>query len=164
MVKGLKSLQDKLLRRIPKHVRAEVSKEMAARADKIVATMKSYVPRDSGLLATSIGWTWGKPPKGTMTIGKMKPGKKGGLRITFYAGGPTTTGKIRKDDRSALKKLYHRATFQGIPDYDYALAQEYGTKDHAPSPFFYPSWRLHKRAAKAGITRAMKRGIAKGYK
>jgi hypothetical protein len=43
--------------------------------------------------------------------------------------------------------------------YDYALAQEFGTKEHPANPFFYPTWRLLRKRARSRINRAMKKAI-----
>jgi HK97 gp10 family phage protein len=65
-----------------------------------------------------------------------------GVRI--LAGGPSTTKPVRKGQTAT---------------YDYALAQEFGTREERARPFFYPMWRLNKRAARSRINRAMKKAI-----
>ena len=72
------------------------------------------------------------------------------LRVVLTAGGPATTKPIR----------------EGLsPDYDYALAQEFGTQGMPANPFFFPGYRLGKKRAKSRITRAINKAakrIAQG--
>jgi len=42
---------------------------------------------------------------------------------------------------------------------DYALHQEFGTKEMPANPFFYPIWRLYKKSTRSKIDRAMKKAI-----
>lgn len=69
-----------------------------------------------------------------------------GLRAVIEAGGPATTRPVREGADAS---------------YDYALGQEFGTREMPAQPFFYPGWRLGKKRAKSRITRAMNRGIKK---
>lgn len=62
------------------------------------------------------------------------------LRITLRAGGPLTTVKGRRP-------------------YDYALAQEFGTKEMAANPYFWPGYRLFRKPARAAVKRAMRKAI-----
>lgn len=133
MVQGL----DKLNRRwskIPARVKAEVSKELEKQAQDIVDDMFSSIQRHiTGDLGGSIAWTWGDAPKGTMTIGTVGGKDYGTMRITIYAGG--------------------KETF-------YARLVEFGTVKNRPKPFFFPVWRARRNKVKAGIRRAMKKGIS----
>jgi hypothetical protein len=65
-------------------------------------------------------------------------------RVKIRAGGPTTTRPVRNGVTAK---------------YDYALAQEFGTKEHPANPFFYPTWRLLRKRARSRINRAMKKAI-----
>jgi HK97 gp10 family phage protein len=135
MVQGL----DKLNRRwaaIPAKVKAQVRREMEKQAQDIVDDMYSTIQRHiTGDLGGSIGWTWGEAPKGTMTIGKVGGKEYGAMRITIYAGGT---------------------------DAFYARFVEFGTVKNRPKPFFFPVWRARRKKAKAGIRRAIKKGISGG--
>jgi hypothetical protein len=62
------------------------------------------------------------------------------LRAVLEAGGPATTKPVR--DGADV-------------DYDYALGQEFGTQEMDANPFFFPGYRLGKKAAKRRITRAI---------
>lgn len=137
---GLSKLQRKL-QRMPEVAKARIKEAMEQGANEIVDMMKSFVPVDSGDLRDSIGWTWGKAPKGAMTVGTVKS-TTGNLVLTIYAGGG---------------------------DAWYARLVEFGTRAHenggqfpgtqhpgtSKQPFFYTSFRALRKRTKSRITRAM---------
>lgn len=131
MVEGLARFERRW-RAIPQRVRDAVASEMERIADQVVADMRRLVPRKSGDLAASIGWTWGEAPKGSMTIGSVGGREYAGLKITFFAGGG---------------------------DEFYGRFQEFGTQDMTANPFFFPVWRLWRRRAKSRISRAVSKAI-----
>lgn len=131
---------------LPDRVKAAAIDEMEARAEELVEEMRRYVPRDSGDLAKSIGWTWGEAPRGAVLVAKgSNEGSYGTLRITIYAGS---------------KAAY------------YARYVEFGTRPHTTPrgahpgsrarPFFFPVYRKNKRRIKSGVTRAINRAIKNG--
>lgn len=130
-VKGLADFQRRWLA-IPEAVRINAKAELEDIADDLVAQMYSLAPQASGDLAGSIGWTWGDAPSGSVVVGKVGGREYGALRITIYAGN---------------KKAF------------YARFQEFGTKNMAANPFFYPTWRVNKRRVKARLTRVIKKAI-----
>ena len=118
---------------IPGRVRRAVIKEMENQASEIVEEMWSRAPYgETGRLASSIGWTWGDAPKGTISIGKVGGKDYGTLRITIYAGGG---------------------------DAFYAWFQEFGTVNMTANPFFFPVWRARRKKVKASMARALRKGI-----
>lgn len=141
----LKELQRKL-DRLPGKVKARIREAMEQGANEIVEMAKSLVPDDTGALRDSIGWTYGRAPKGAMTLGKVEA-TGGDLTITIYAGNSEAF---------------------------YARWVEFGTSQHTAggkfagstipaipaSPYFYVSFRTLRRKVKArisrGITRAAK--------
>lgn len=142
MVQGLKSLERKLTRTIPQKVREATRQAMEKGADEVVATMKNYVPVDTGRLRDSIAWTWGDAPSGAVVVGQSSS-IGDGERITIYAG------------------------VRGNNNYDqgfYVRFVEFGTRAMHAQPFFFPAWRLNKRRVKSQITRAMKKAIREGAK
>jgi len=145
MVVGLKSLRNKLERKIPKAVREEVAKRMEAYAERIVATMKRRAPKQFGDLVASIGWTWGAAPAGSIVIGQVGATRYGTMRITIYAGSSSTIV----------------TNARGL-EFQNAFLQEYGTKDMPPTPYFFVTWRQFRRGAKAATTRAIKKGLSSG--
>ncbi|WP_342366118.1 HK97 gp10 family phage protein [Rhizobium sp. CFBP 8752] len=77
---------DRKLKRLPTVARERIRLGMEEAADDIVAMMKSLVPKDSGTLRDSIGWTWGKAPKGSMVMATAKGSLGADLTLTIYAG------------------------------------------------------------------------------
>ncbi len=145
---GLAKLQRKL-DRMPDAAKAEIHKALEEAADEIVRMAKGLVPilrtpddrRRAGALRDSIGWTWGKAPKGAMTLGKVAESALGGdLTIAIYAG---------TRDKSS-----------GVDDAFYARWVEFGTQKMQAQPYFFPSYRANKKPAarriRAGIRRAAK--------
>lgn len=62
------------------------------------------------------------------------------LRVVIEAGGPATTREVRQGADA---------------EYDYALGQEFGTREMPANPFFMPGYRALKKSAKSRIARAM---------
>lgn len=152
MVEGIPGFTKKFGKIVPLTITMEVGKAMERAATNIVADMKKNVPvyagpeitRSSGspiikgALRDSIGWTWGNAPKGAIVLAKSNTIRKGRslLKITIYAGGKGPGG-----------------------DAFYARWVEFGTVKWAGSPFFFFTYRGHKKRAKAGITRALNKAI-----
>lgn len=79
---------------------------------------------------------------------RIEPRERGAFAV--MAGGPLTTHPVRQ---GASQK------------YDYALGAEFGTQDTPAQPFFWPSFRVNKRPAKARATRALTKAIKqKGFR
>lgn len=115
--------------------RDEIRRAMETSADEIVALAKNLVPVDKGDLKDSIGWTWGKAPKGAMTLGKVQSdGVESEFTITIYAGN---------------SEAY------------YARWVEFGTQKMGAQPYFYPSYRALRRRSKSRVTRAVTKAIKK---
>ncbi|MBO9398735.1 HK97 gp10 family phage protein [Shimia sp. R9_2] len=131
MVEGL----DRFNRRwksIPKNARINVRAAMEDAATDIVEEMWLRAPYDDGVLAASIGWTWGEAPAGSLTIGTVGGREYGAMRITIFAGGG---------------------------DAFYAWFQEFGTQDMPANPFFYPVWRVRRKNVRSRISRAISKAI-----
>lgn len=125
---GLAKLQKKM-ERMPKVAKARIREALEKAAEEIVQMMRRLVPVDEGALRDSIGWTWGKAPKGAMTLGKVAESSMGGdLTITIYAG----------DDEA-----FH------------ARWVEFGTQDMAAQPYFFPAYRANRKRAKSSVRRAI---------
>ena len=139
-ISGLKALNRKLTR-LPAMVKKPVREAMEKGADEIVAMARSLVPENSGALRNSIGWTWGRAPKGSMAIANVEvPG--GGLTITIYAGDSEAFYARWVEFGASAHKAggkFAGATIPAIP----------------ASPFFYVSFRTNRRRVKARITRAI---------
>ncbi|KAB0538470.1 HK97 gp10 family phage protein [Pseudochrobactrum saccharolyticum] len=121
---GLVKLQRKI-GRLSKVAKQEIKQALEQSAEEIVSLAKSLVPVDQGALRDSIGWTWGKVPKGAMTIGKVAEASLAGeLTITIYAGNS---------------------------DAFYARWVEFGTQKMGAQPYFYPSYRANKKSTRNRI-------------
>lgn len=137
-IKGLKQLQRKL-DRLPDAVKMRIREAMEQGAEEIVSLAKSLAPYSS--LKDSIGWTWGRAPKGAITLAKVET-TGGDLTITVFAGNSETY---------------------------WARWVEFGTKAHtaggmfagaeipsqAAKPYFFVSFRASRKRVKSRITRAI---------
>ncbi|MCF6126065.1 HK97 gp10 family phage protein [Mesorhizobium sp. M7A.F.Ca.CA.001.07.2.1] len=132
----LAKLQRKLTA-LPKVARDMIRAAMEKQADIIVAMMKSLVPVDRGELRDSIGWTWGKAPKGSYVVAVVKASLGGDLTLTIFAGNEVAY---------------------------YARWQEHGTQEMPAQPYFFVSWRANKkgssRAIRAAVNKAAKQVAA----
>lgn len=150
-IQGLSSLQRKL-RALPDVVKDEISKAMEKGAQDVVELAQALVPIDEMELYESIGWTWGDPPRGSITIARSRP-TSGGLKITVYAGDDdafyarwvefgTAAHSVSKGGGTVAGKLRASKGFGlGHPG---AKAQ----------PFFFVSYRARRKSVTSRITRA----------
>ena len=120
---------------LPGKLRDEIIRTLEQNAEELVAEMKQNAPELSGALRESIGWTWGDAPEGWMAIGTVRGGDET-LQITIYAGNEKTIVTNKSGGKFQLAKL-----------------QEFGTKNMAANPYFYPVYRLRKRRLKSRLTR-----------
>lgn len=134
---GLAKLQQKM-KRMPEVAKVRIRAALEKAAEEIVQMMKRLVPVDQGALRDSIDWTWGKAPKGSMTLGKVaESAVAGDLTITIYAG---------TRDKSL-----------GDMDAFHARWVEFGTEKMKAQPYFFPSYRANKKRATSGVRRAVSR-------
>ena len=132
---GLAKLHRKL-KRMPEAAKTRIRAALEKSADEIVRMAKGLVPVDSGALRDSIGWTWGRPPQGALTLGKVAASSMAtDLTITIYAG-------------TRDKKL-------GDADAFYARWVEFGTQKMKAQPYFYPAYRANKKGARSRVRRAI---------
>lgn len=114
---------------MPTAAKSSIKTALEQSADEIVELAKSLVPKDTGDLRDSIGWTYGKVPRGAMTLGKVFASKLAGdLTITIYAGN---------------SEAY------------YARWVEFGTLKMAAQPYFYPAYRALRKRTKSRTSRAI---------
>ncbi|NLS07609.1 HK97 gp10 family phage protein [Rhizobium sp. P32RR-XVIII] len=139
-IEGLKKLQAKL-DRLPAKVKQRIRDAMEAGADEIVALAKSLVPSDTGALRDSIGWTYGRAPKGAMTIGKVET-TGGDLTITIYAG----------NSEAFYARWVEFGTKEHVAGGKFAGAK---IKEQPARPFFYVSFRANRKRVKGRVTRAI---------
>ncbi|MEZ2132470.1 MULTISPECIES: HK97-gp10 family putative phage morphogenesis protein [unclassified Sinorhizobium] len=139
-IQNLKRLQKKL-DRLPRVVKERIRKAMEEGAEEIVSLSKSLVPVDTGALRDSIGWTFGRAPKGALTLGTVQS-VGGDLTITIYAGNSEAFWARWVEFGTAAHTaggMFEGAEIPKIP----------------ASPFFYVSYRASRRRVKSRITRAV---------
>lgn len=120
---------------MPQVAKDQIRQALEAAADEIVEMAKSLAPVDDGDLRKSIGWTYGKVPKGAISLGKVAERKiTGDLTITIFAGNSEAF---------------------------YARWVEFGTQKMAAQPFFYASYRANKKRARSRIRRSITKAARK---
>lgn len=75
------------LRKIEPSVEKAVRRVLSREANAIVAAMKEEAPFRTGALRASIGWSFGRAPKGRVALGSVRL-KSHTTRVTIWAGGP----------------------------------------------------------------------------
>lgn len=140
MVDGVKALEKRLTKTIPEAIRKAASDAMEKGAQEVVDMMKRRVPRDTGELANTIGWSWGDAPKGSMIIGEVQNRKYNTMRILIFAGSEKT--RVGSRNQFQLARLL-----------------EFGTQEMGPKPFFFGSWRANKKRVRSRVTRAIREAI-----
>ena len=137
---------DRQLRRMPAVVKAQVRAAMEGQADDIVRMMRNLAPEDDGVLRASIGWTWGRPPKGSMTIAKVKTQLGAELTLTIFAG----------NSEAYYARWVEFGTDPHVNGGLFAGSENPGTKAR---PFFYVSWRASKKQSVRKIRAAVRKGV-----
>lgn len=128
------------LRRLPQLATLHIRSEMEKIADDIVAMMKNLVAVDDGDLRDSIGWTWGKAPKGSLAVASVKSSSND-LTLTIYAGNAEAYYARWVEFGTAAHPNKGKFTGTGHP----------GT---SAQPFFFVSFRANKKSAKRAIRKA----------
>lgn len=136
MVQGLSEF-NRRWSAIPKLVRQAAIETLEMNAEELVAAMQSVLPLDEIMVA----WTWGKPPKGAMTLGKVGTSDRG-LIITVYA---------RADD-------FNPAWFEFGTGPRFTKLGKY-TGQIPASPFFWPTYRAKKRRLKSRMSRNITKAV-----
>lgn len=148
--------KDRLLRKLralPDIAEKRIMAAMEASANDVVSTMKRLAPVDEGDLQMSISWTWGDAPKGSMTVATVSRRRGGGPRITIFAG----------NREAYYARWVEFGTAQHLNGGLFEGSKHPGTR---AQPFFFVSFRAHRRRMKSAlsraITRAAKEVAAKG--
>ena len=130
MDNGLQSFRARLLR-LPEQVRATIGPDLVDAAEDMAGLMREIAPRQSGDLVASIAVTG----PGQQTPAYSQPG-----------------GSTVVPENAA-------AITVGNSDVRYAHLVEYGTKNAAAKPFFFPAFNVSRKAAVAKIGAAVKRAV-----
>lgn len=150
-MQGLPELRRKL-ERLKRGTEPKIKIAMEQAAGVITGTMRSLVPVDEGDLRSSIGWTWGDAPKGSISYSHSV----GSMRLTIFAG----------DE----KAFYARWIEFGTAPHNAAKGggnKSFGGTGRAeiphpgapPQPFFYPAYRAHKKQVLAGMRKAIRSAV-----
>ncbi|GLR55135.1 hypothetical protein KYK30_31785 [Shinella yambaruensis] len=133
---GLERLKRKLSR-IPEAVKQRAQADLMAAGREINVLQRSLAPQDDGTLRGSI---------------RTEALTDGTIGAAVAAGGAATTRPVRRSEKG------------NAPEYDYALAQELGTEEMEPNPFFYPAIKVKRkevrRRVRAGVRRALKKAVS----
>lgn len=147
--RDLQKLQRRLAA-VPKEIRKAVRPIVDKSADDMVTMARRFAPRADGVLEASI---------------KNEPGAHE-LERLVVAGGETTTVAYTGRGNYRREVTIGQGSNRGISkggnagvSYDYALAQEYGTQDHPPQPFFWPAYRLMRKTIRSRIRRAVGKAV-----
>lgn len=158
---GLAKLEKKL-KRLPEAAQREIRAAMEASAEDIVRLARSLVPKESMKLHDSIGWTWGAPPQGALTLGKIARSALGkDLTITIFAGDDEAFYARWVEFGTAphsLAKGADRSARMGLGKLQGGNLQHPGA---GARPFFYPAYRAIKKSAKARIRKATRSAAKK---
>jgi len=145
MVQGISDLNKKVAQ-LPKRIEAAARGAMETGADELVEMMKRLVPKDSGDLRDSIGWTWGNAPAGAKVIAQSDPNERG-LRITVYAGSKKAYYAAWVEFGTAPHNV---ATGGGNKSFSGVSNEHPGSR---AQPFFFPSYRALRKRIQARIKR-----------
>ena len=129
---SVQQFQD-LMANLPKAVAAELKDVPNSQGQVLANAMRSAVPR-------------GVDGRNELLESiRVEEGKRP-LQVFVKAGGRLTTRQVRKGS--------------GV-DYDYALANEFGTQKMNAQPFFWPTYRLMKKRIRSAISRRARKAIEK---
>ncbi|OWJ78419.1 HK97-gp10 family putative phage morphogenesis protein [Haematobacter genomosp. 1] len=145
MVEGLEKLRARF-RALPRAVQEAATQTLEQNANEIVAMMRRLVPKDSGRLAASIGWTWGDAPEGSISVGSVAGSPDSERRITIYAGSAQTMVTNSRGMKFQLAKL-----------------QEFGTKKMPANPFFYHAIRVKRKEGRKRMSARISRAAKKAF-
>ena len=135
---------DQKLKRLPVATKTTIRAAMEAQAQVVVDLAKSLAPSESGALQKSIGWTWGKAPKGSMVLGAVKNKLADDLTLTIYAG----------SDEAFYARWIEFGTAPHINGGLFAGSENPGTN---AQPFFYPAFRANRKGVKREIRKAVRK-------
>lgn len=120
------------IKAMPARAKAAAIKQLKVEAERLVAHMKFVVPVDEHDLQRSI---------------RHYPfvDSRGFVSERVIAGGAIT----------------RRVSANG-KTYDYARAMEFGTRDLAAQPFFFPTYRRHRTRIRSAVSRAIRKAVKEG--
>ncbi|MEQ8292487.1 MAG: hypothetical protein RIA08_09790 [Roseovarius sp.] len=139
MVQGLARFERRW-KAIPKAVREAVTDTLEQNAKELVAEMNRVKPLDD----IEVGWTWGKPPKGSVAVAKSAKTSLG-VAITVWARAKPGSG-------------FNAGWFEfGTSERQQKSGKSTGAI--TAQPFFYPIYRARRRRGKSRLTRNVNKAI-----
>jgi len=133
---GLEKMMRRL-ERIPDEVRRRTKAELMLGGREINMLQRSLVPKDDLTLASTI---------------RSEPLPDPQIGVVILAGGEATTKPVRETEKG------------NSPEYDYALAQEFGTEDMPANPFFRPAIRVKKKQVRNRVRAAARKALRSAAK
>lgn len=125
------------LERIPDEVRRRAKAELMLGGREINMLQRSLVPKDDLTLASTI---------------RSEPLPDPQIGVVILAGGEATTKPVRETKKG------------NSPEYDYALAQEFGREGMPPNPFFRPAIRVKKKQVRNRVRAAARKALRSAAK
>lgn len=122
----------RVLAALPPHIRGPIRAEIFHQAELLKNQMRAAAPRGkTGALAASV---------------RVTPGTRSRMAAMVRAGGQGTMQQVGSGFFGAFN-----AAVRGRGEYDYAIAQEFGTSQTPAQPFFWPTYRANKRRIRRAI-------------
>lgn len=155
MVDGVAEFRRFMYQTVPDTVRREARAALEKGADELVDMMKSLAPVQDGALRESIGWTWGEPPAGSISMDEIGPADDPSMRIIIYAGSSEAFYARWVEFGTQSHNVYRTA------DVSRGRGQSWGVMHPgaAAHPFFWPAYRAMRSRIKSRITRAINKAI-----
>lgn len=153
MVRGANNV-DRKFRALPEMLLEEVRRELEVAARSMVAQMRAIVPKRSGALAASIGYTFGtKVPSGAIKIGSVRSSKAARIAVTIYAGNEAAFYARFVEFGTAPHSLATNASTKR------GLRQDQGGQHPGATaqPFFFPTYRANRDKVRNQIRAAARR-------
>lgn len=136
MVRGIPELKSRFAKVVPR-LEASLRQVLEAEARSIVAQMDRVKP----IPEIEINWTWGRAPRGAVTVGQVRPDPSG-PRITIYATATTT-------DRPG--------GFPGVATwFEFGTAERFHKNGKSTGaidarPYFFPTYRANRDGVRRKI-------------
>lgn len=125
------------LERIPDEVRRRAKAELMLGGREVNMLQRSLAPKDDLTLASTI---------------RSEPLPDPQIGVVILAGGEATTKPVRETKKG------------NSPEYDYALAQEFGTEKMPANPFFRPAIHVKKKQVRNRVRAAARKALRSAAK
>lgn len=130
--RGDRARANAIFRALPLRIRQEVTDALEENAKELTAAIQRRVPTDTGDLAASVRWEWGKAAQ-----------QRGGAQTRAAGADADIAVRVIEGDRSTF----------------YATHVEFGTVNAPARPHFFPTWRQLRRRLRARLNRAVRKAV-----